>query len=234
MADREELIRYNKNFDEQFLKFCEKELNKINTFFAEKLAEATRKFAALQNELEVSKSKQNSSNKSSSDPDSKNVLKMFDPRGVVHEVRIQNRKIHDMKLAFSEFYLSLVLLQNYQNLNYTGFRKILKKHDKLFECDSGLKWRQVYVDVAPFYTNKNIGTLIDETESVFTNELEGGDRQKAMKRLRVPPLNDYHSPWITFKVGFFSGAFIVLLVTIILTGNFRNDLVMRHSLNVTK
>ena len=41
------------------------------------------------------------------------------------------RKLHDLKLAFSEFYLSLVLLQNYQTLNFTGFRKILKKHDKV-------------------------------------------------------------------------------------------------------
>ena len=41
------------------------------------------------------------------------------------------RKIHDIKLAFSEFYLSLILLQNYQTLNFTGFRKILKKHDKV-------------------------------------------------------------------------------------------------------
>lgn len=43
----------------------------------------------------------------------------------------QFRKEHDLKLAFSEFYLSLILLQNYQTLNYTGFRKILKKHDKV-------------------------------------------------------------------------------------------------------
>lgn len=41
------------------------------------------------------------------------------------------KSIHDIKLAFSEFYLSLILLQNYQTLNFTGFRKILKKHDKV-------------------------------------------------------------------------------------------------------
>lgn len=41
------------------------------------------------------------------------------------------RKAYDLKLAFSEFYLALILLQNYQNLNFTGFKKILKKHDKV-------------------------------------------------------------------------------------------------------
>ena len=45
--------------------------------------------------------------------------------------QMTTRKIHDIKLAFSEFYLSLILLQNYQTLNFTGFRKILKKHDKV-------------------------------------------------------------------------------------------------------
>ena len=55
--------------------------------------------------------------------------------------RVQYRKRNDLKLAFSEFYLMLVLLQNYQTLNFTGFRKILKKHDKLFQTTRGEEWR---------------------------------------------------------------------------------------------
>lgn len=55
--------------------------------------------------------------------------------------RSQYRKRNDLKLAFSEFYLMLVLLQNYQTLNFTGFRKILKKHDKLFQTTRGEEWR---------------------------------------------------------------------------------------------
>ncbi|KAK8769538.1 hypothetical protein V5799_013995 [Amblyomma americanum] len=50
--------------------------------------------------------------------------------------------------------------------------------------------------------------------------LEGGDRQKAMKRLRVPPLGDQQSPWVTFKVGLFSGAYIVLVIAVVLSGVF--------------
>ena len=55
--------------------------------------------------------------------------------------RVQYRKRSDLKLAFSEFYLMLVLLRNYQTLNFTGFRKILKKHDKLFQTTRGEEWR---------------------------------------------------------------------------------------------
>jgi len=86
------------------------------------------------------------------------------------------RKLQDLKLAFSEFYLSLILLQNYQNLNYTGFKKILKKHDKMLCSDSGARWRDDKVETAGFHTNKDIDKLISDTESTVTLELESGNR----------------------------------------------------------
>jgi hypothetical protein len=46
-----------------------------------------------------------------------------------------------LKVAFSEFYLMLALLQKFQLLNFSGFRKILKKHDKLFQTTRGEEWR---------------------------------------------------------------------------------------------
>lgn len=54
----------------------------------------------------------------------------------------------------------------------------------------------------------------------MTEQLESGDRQKAMKRLRVPPLGEQQSPWTTFKVGLFSGSFIVLFIAVILSAIF--------------
>lgn len=94
----------------------------------------------------------------------------------------------EYKLAFSEFYLSLILLQNYQNLNHTGFRKILKKHDKLLRVDIGGKWQKEKVEASYFFVNRDIDKIINETELTVTTQLESGDRTKAMKRLRVPPL----------------------------------------------
>lgn len=144
-------------------------------FYAEKLAEATRKFATLNNELKISL-----------DTASKAKSKS-------HHATKQNlpgRKTQEFKLAFSEFYLSLILLQNYQNLNHTGFRKILKKHDKLLRVDIGGKWQKEKVETSHFFVNRDIDKIIDETEQTVTTLLEGGDRQKAMKRLRVPPLGE--------------------------------------------
>ena len=47
------LKRHFANFDESFFNYCDKELKKINTFYSEKLAEATRKFSTLNNELKI-------------------------------------------------------------------------------------------------------------------------------------------------------------------------------------
>lgn len=74
------------------------------------------------------------------------------------------------------------------------------------------------METSHFFTNRDIDKLINETETAVTNDLEGGDRQRAMKRLRVPPLGEQQSPWTTFKVGLFSGSFIVLLITVVLSG----------------
>lgn len=90
---------------------------------------------------------------------------------------------------------------------------------QLLSNDSGVKWREEHVETSHICTNKDIDQLITDTEATVTNELEGGDRQKAMKRLRVPPLGEQQSPWTTFKVGLFSGSFIVLLIAVVLAGN---------------
>lgn len=207
-TEPEEVTRHFKNFDEKFFLYCDNELKKINTFYSEKLAEATRKFANLRSELSTSKENSGIKGKRS---------------GIIKKPKnLTARKVQELKLAFSEFYLSLVLLQNYQNLNFTGFRKILKKHDKLFHVDDGRHYREQQVESSHFYTNTDIIRLISEVESTVTQELESGDRQKAMKRLRVPPLGEKQTPWTTFKVGLYSGSFIVLFCTVVVSAIFHD------------
>lgn len=218
VTDEDTVKRYYAKFEEKFFQNCEKELAKMNTFYSEKLAEAQRRFATLQNELLSSLDSQREGN--GIPPALRHRKKAVFT--LSHEERVQYRNIKDLKLAFSEFYLSLILLQNYQNLNFTGFRKILKKHDKILETSRGADWRVAHVEVAPFYTCKKINQLITETESVVTNELEHGDRGKAMKRLRVPPLGAAQPApaWTTFRVGLYFGMFFVLIVAIVVAGVF--------------
>lgn len=211
-VEEEILKRHFANFDETFFLYCDQELKKINTFYSEKLAEATRRYAALSVKLK----------------EAKEAAQRVTKKNSSQKTQIPQRKVQELKLAFSEFYLSLILLQNYQNLNYTGFRKILKKHDKLLRVDHGAKWRQEHVETSHFFTNKDIDRIINETETVVTNELEAGDRQRAMKRLRVPPLGEQQSPWTTFKVGLFSGCFIVLFISVVLSGKNETTLMLAY------
>ncbi|XP_056148785.1 xenotropic and polytropic retrovirus receptor 1 homolog isoform X1 [Lampris incognitus] len=214
VTDEDTVKRYYAKFEEKFFQTCEKELAKINTFYSEKLAEAQRRFATLQNELQSSLDAQRESF-----AHARGLRRRKTVFALSQQERCKHRNIKDLQLAFSEFYLSLILLQNYQNLNFTGFRKILKKHDKILETSRGADWRVAHVEVAPFYTCKKITQIISETEALVTAELEGGDRQRAMKRLRVPPLGAAQPApaWTTFRVGLYCGVLLVLLVTVIIT-----------------
>lgn len=217
VTDESAIHRYFARFDERFFQFCDKELSKINTFFFEKISEATRKHASLKAELQVFTEHEHKTSTLHFRRRS-STIKFFKDKENPELSR--TRKHHDLKLAFSEFYLSLILLQNYQTLNWTGFRKILKKHDKLMTTTRGVVWRQTHVDTSAFYTNKEVDHLILETEQNFTSNLEGGNRSKAMKRLRVPPLGDKENPMTTFRVGFYSGLFAVLVTVVIIAAFF--------------
>lgn len=57
-----------------------------------------------------------------------------------------------------------------------------------------MEWHKTNVETATFNTTKKVDNLISEVENLFTEKLESGNRQRAMKRLRVPPFEE--------KVGF--------------------------------
>jgi len=127
--------RYYAKFEEKFFQTCEKELAKINTFYSgngstrsprvagdprrvvcntaslppEKLAEAQRRFATLQNELQSSLDAQRESW-----ANGRSLRRRKTVFALSQQERCKHRNIKDLQLAFSEFYLSLILLQNYQ------------------------------------------------------------------------------------------------------------------------
>lgn len=221
--------------EEAFFKFCADELNKINLFFNQKMAEAQTKMRDLNREIDVLQKIAQTKLKKSAKPtqiinrigggiekkqksDEKSTLVAGGgPSSSQFEEKVQPKTLRELKTAYAEFYLSLVLLQNYQQLNCTGFRKILKKHDKLLATDRGSEWYKQNIEHAAFVDNKEIDSLITNTEKAVTDNLEGGNRQAAMKRLRVPPLSEAQNAWTTFRLGFFLGSFLVLSFLIFLT-----------------
>ena len=159
--------RYFLRIDDRFFAYCHKELLKINVFFGEKLSESIRRFEQLRTELIYFENplKMNESEQS--------IIQRRRHRTLFHS---NYHRIDDLKLAFSELYLSLVLLQNYQTLNYMGFKKILTKHDKLFHKITGIEWLKTNVDSSPFVSNQQVSNLIDEVELLVTDHLENGNR----------------------------------------------------------
>lgn len=61
---------------------------------------------------------------------------------------------------------------------------------KIFKTDRGSEWFKTYVETAIFNTTKKVDLIISEVENLFTDKLENGNRQRAMKRLRVPPFEE--------------------------------------------
>lgn len=188
------------------------------SFITEKLTEAARLFTNLRAKL--CEAQQNGF---------RHKNNCFQSNVVLRSRHHPKQKLKELRFAFSEFYLLLVYLQNYQHLNFTGFRKILKKYDKILHSDMGTRWRTDHVDIAHFCINKDIERMMHQAENIVTQEIEGGDRQKAMKLLRVPQKKKNFTPWNTFRIGLLTGYFIILLVTVFLSGVFyynneqRND-----------
>uniref|UniRef100_A0A915PT59 SPX domain-containing protein n=1 Tax=Setaria digitata TaxID=48799 RepID=A0A915PT59_9BILA len=217
-TDLEVREQYTSQMDEKFFAECERELTKINLFYSQKIAEAQGKFHELNAELMAFKEAlEKRGTQSVIDPITlRQRIKRhsISPRNITRE---HAKTAQQLKLAFSEFYLALVLLQNYQQLNATGFRKILKKHDKLIENERGLDWRISKVEKSSFFLNREVETLITNVERDVINDLEGGNRQAGMKRLKVPPLSEKQHATTTFTLGLFLGAFVVLGVTVLIS-----------------
>ncbi|CAF1669951.1 unnamed protein product, partial [Adineta ricciae] len=208
--------------DQEFLQCCERESIKINTFFAQKLAQSLLQFDNLKNELEYLEENDRHDHLfftnrlflrtfSTNENNSNHTSKYSQLRSIRKLKKHRSMKLNDLKLALSEFYLMLILLKNYQSLNYNGFCKILKKHDKLFQMTTGCQWRISYIDCAPFYRSTRVDGLISEIENVYINKIEHGDRSRAMQRLRVPPLEENQSRSVTFRLGMFFGMLLLLV-----------------------
>lgn len=118
------LDNYFAKFEEEFFFECRKELQKINTFYAEKLAEATRRNEVLSIALDEIIGEFRLRMRTLS-------RRSLHQETFIRKLKQKKAKITVLKNGFSELYLSLVLLQNYKMLNHTGFKKILKKHDKV-------------------------------------------------------------------------------------------------------
>ncbi|KAI9507586.1 SPX domain-containing protein [Russula earlei] len=123
-----------------------------------------------------------------------------------------------LKRAVSEHYHALEVLNNYrrrQILNITGFRKAVKKFEKILVQDSFMKEK---VDMCAFASDETVQRLLKEMEDQFTARFGGnfvmtyfvnvphklciakGDRKRALVRLRNISSHKTHH-FSTFRTG---------------------------------
>ncbi|XP_017056627.1 xenotropic and polytropic retrovirus receptor 1 [Drosophila ficusphila] len=198
------LIAYYSDFKKLFFQTCNRELTKVNDFFAHKQAEGHRKLATLNFQLSLVTRRRNQQDSGSLTSKESTTSRARRPE--------DNRKmpsIKKLRLAMSEFYLSLIMLQHYQTLNITAFRKICKKYDKNLKSESGFDWYERFVERAPFASNTQLDRMIVTVEDLYTIYLANGDRSAAMTKLRVPPLGQPTAPIHVFCAGLFLGLFFV-------------------------
>ena len=92
-----------------------------------------------------------------------------------------------LKKRIISLYVQLCELKSYVQLNRTGFRKVLKKFDKIIDR----KYRQVYMEkyVDPAYpfqqeTIRNVDQYIEKMEKAYTDIVTDGDEVAAKRDLR--------------------------------------------------
>lgn len=195
-----EVQAYYKAFEETFLTECQSELTGVNNFFLEKLLEARRKHGHLKLQLLAY----------SREPGHTGSDSSLSQRAERSQKKLMTTR--QLRYAYAEFYLSLVLIQNYQSLNETGFRKICKKYDKNMRSVAAGRWFVENVLDAPFTDVRLLQRMTIEVEDLYTTHLANGDRSLAMEKLRVPPLGEPTPPSMVFRAGIALGMLIMLLV----------------------
>lgn len=191
------VVVVNKELQEEFFDRVNLQVEGVDSFFRTREAEALHKLRELTEEV--------------------TVLSAIRGNRRTKRLRSTRNKHHSLKKALSEFYLGLALLQNFQQLNHTGFRKVLKKYDKLAKSRRGKDLFKNRICEAYFWKSKHLADMIEKTETMMIDKLEDGNRSKAMKTLRVPPLEskDVRSHWVTLRAGWLMGVIFVSVVVIL-------------------
>ncbi|KAL1741799.1 EXS family-domain-containing protein, partial [Schizophyllum fasciatum] len=105
-----------------------------------------------------------------------------------------------LKKAVTEHYRALELLQNYRILNITGFRKALKKFQKVTKIPCSDLYMREKVDNSAFASDSNIKQMMTEMESLYAACFAEGDKKRATARLRAATEQKTHH-FSTFRTG---------------------------------
>ncbi|CAE7131059.1 unnamed protein product, partial [Rhizoctonia solani] len=127
-----------------------------------------------------------------------------------HDPDAYRRAKKKLKKAVLEFYRSLEYLQNYRILNVTGFRKALKKFDKIAKTRIQDQYMRERIDGRDFTSGETCSRLLKEVEQMYASQFAQGNEKKARGRLRASPKKTTHH-YSTFRSGTWIGLSIPAL-----------------------
>ncbi len=124
-------------------------------------------------------------------------------------------QMDQLRASFLEFYRALVLVQSFLDANKEGFRKIIKKHDKItgLDCKS-------YLEGIHYEGVDELKYLIEKTETMYTRYFTMGDRSRAMNELRVPEREHVPANWNALATGVLLGITLFSVLAISAGGVF--------------
>ncbi|KAG8734798.1 hypothetical protein FRC10_011431 [Ceratobasidium sp. 414] len=123
---------------------------------------------------------------------------------LAHDPDAYQRAKKKLKKAVLEFYRGLELLQNYRILNLTGFRKALKKFEKVTKIPSQSIYMRERVETCSFASGETCDHLLKDIERIYARRFEKGDEKKARARLRATSRQSTHH-FSTFRSGMLLG-----------------------------
>lgn len=112
-----------------------------------------------------------------------------------------------LKKAVVEYYRGLEALNNYRILNLTGFRKAVKKYEKITQVPAQAAYMKERVEPSAFASGAMVNSMLKEMEELFAARFERGDKKKAITHLRVGATQKSHH-FSTFRTGMWLGSSI--------------------------
>ncbi len=148
----------------EFFTFLQSEVDKVNDFFLEKQEDFIIEHQQL----------------------SARVAELIGPGSPTRS------EVNRLRQQLIDFHAQLVILENYSTVNYTGFRKILKKHDK----KTGLNVRSVAlnkVSTTPFFLSDIARRLLLSTEQQISQLDQIHKFRRGNSALDLPALPSVHT-----------------------------------------
>ncbi|KAL0960089.1 hypothetical protein HGRIS_011733 [Hohenbuehelia grisea] len=146
----------------------------------------------------------------STDKPPKNRAEYTERRSLNPEEYLHAKK--KLKKAVLEHYRALETLKNYRILNLTGFRKALKKFEKVTKIPAQQAYMSEKVDTSAVSGETIVNAMVKDMEDMYALRFERGDKKKAMTRLRAGKFHKSHH-FSTFRSGMLLGLAVPAFVS---------------------